>query len=384
VGVAVYLLRGRSNQEVTLAPSDTTVAPALSRASGTPPIVEPTTIAERVVHLAIAPAGASAEVDEHAVAVENGGVEIRGALGGSHRVTIRKGGRVASSTVVIGDTGPVPSKLEIDAATTAAARPTTPAKTDPTAPKPADKELADKEISTLAGLIGSLEIKDAEAGATIVIDGRSRGTIPAPKPLRVAVGTHVVRVYKDGFEAFETRVEVAGRETKSIAARLAHLSQAGRLKVVEQTGKSLDVVLDNVVVGKTPWEGPLATGDHVVFLRSDEIGTQPASAPVKINQVTPLTLLAEPLTATLRVEPTPAGAAVALDGVNLGNGLWEGRLRAGTHKVEIAAEGFRRRISIKSMELRSPLRGERSCHVQVVEQCLVDAVLLLEGGAIRQ
>lgn len=203
-----------------------------------------------------------------------------------------------------------------------------------------DKEFAEREIAALTSLIGLIEIKGAEGGASIVIDSRDRGTFPAPGPLRVGVGTHVVRVYKDGFEAFESRVEVAGRETRTVAVKMRALSQAGRVTVVEQKGRVLDVVIDNVVVGKTPWEGSLATGDHVVFLRGDDVGTQPASVPVKINQVTPLTLAAEPLTSALRVEPTPAGASIALDGVSLGHGLWEGRLSSGGHRLEITAEGF--------------------------------------------
>jgi hypothetical protein len=51
-------------------------------------------------------------------------------------------------------------------------------------------------------------------------------------------------------------------------------------------------------------------------------------------------LAAEALTSSLRVEPTPAGATIALDGVSLGGGLWEGRLRAGSHRIEVTAEGF--------------------------------------------
>ena len=42
----------------------------------------------------------------------------------------------------------------------------------------------------------------------------------------------------------------------------------------------------------------------------------------------------------LRIEPVPAGAQVALDGVLLGRGVWEGRVRPGAHRVEVAAEGF--------------------------------------------
>lgn len=203
-----------------------------------------------------------------------------------------------------------------------------------------DRELGEREVKTMRGLVGTVVITTAEPGATVVIDGRERGTTPAA-PVRVSVGTHVVRVFKEGFEPFETRAEIAGDQSVPVAARLARLSQSGRLKVTEQAGKVLEVVVDNGVVGKTPWDGALAPGNHTVFLRGEgNLGTQPASVAVRINQITPVTLGAEELAARLRVQPTPAGAIVAIDGVSLGGGLWEGRLRAGAHRIEIAADGF--------------------------------------------
>ena len=126
-----------------------------------------------------------------------------------------------------------------------------------------------------------------------------------------------------------------------VQAKLPALTQGGRLKVVEQTGKIVDVVVDNVVAGKTPWESTLPIGDHTVVLRgTGNFGTQPAAAPVRLNQVTAITLALEDLDATLRVEPTPAGATVAVDSVAMGRGVWEGRLRAGRHRVEVAFDGF--------------------------------------------
>jgi hypothetical protein len=109
-------------------------------------------------------------------------------------------------------------------------------------------------------------------------------------------------------------------------------------------------VVDNVAVGEAPWEGVLAPGDHTVVLRgAGTLGTQPASAPVRVDQLTPLTLRLEPLEAHLRVEATPSGALVAVDGTNVGRGVWDGRLREGVHQLEIAAEGFlatRRRVEV--------------------------------------
>jgi hypothetical protein len=206
---------------------------------------------------------------------------------------------------------------------------------------PADKQFADKEIEELRASIGTLEIAGAESGADIVVDGRSRGTYPLAAPVRVSAGSHVVRVYKSGFLPFEVRVDVAGRQNTVVSAKLAALTQGGQLRVTDQAGRVLDVVVDNVVVGKTPWEGTVAPGDHVVFLRGEgNLGTQPVAAPVRLNTATPLTLNAEELEASTRVDPTPGGASVAIDGVAVGRGVWEGKLRVGSHSIEVAAEGF--------------------------------------------
>jgi hypothetical protein len=205
-----------------------------------------------------------------------------------------------------------------------------------------NKEVAQRKVAKLRELVGTIEVESAEPGAVITIDGRDRGEYPALIPLRVGAGGHVVRVSKAGFGPFEVRVDVAGREVVRIRARLIALTRSGRLGVVEQSGKVLEVVVDGGVVGKTPWDGQLAVGSHVVLLRGKaDVGTPPVSVTIELDQTTPLTLLAEKLTVQLRVEPVPVNASVAIDAVTVGRGVWEGRLRAGAHRVEVAAPGFR-------------------------------------------
>jgi hypothetical protein len=205
---------------------------------------------------------------------------------------------------------------------------------------PTDRGAVEKEIGELQQLVGAIEIRTAENGGLITIDGRERGVTPAG-PLRVSAGTHVLRVYKEGFAPVEKRVEVAGKQALVVEAKLETLSQSGRLSVTEDGGKGAEVLVDGVVVGKAPWQGLVATGEHVVYLRGEgNLGTQPANATVRINQVTPIVLALEALDCSLRVEPTPNGASVAVDGVVVGNGLWDGRLRKGRHKLEVAQNGF--------------------------------------------
>jgi hypothetical protein len=204
-----------------------------------------------------------------------------------------------------------------------------------------DQTFASKEMTSLRGLVGSVAVRGGEPGAVVAVDGRERGATPAPAPLRVPTGSHAVRVFKSGFTPFESRVDVAGGQNVVVNVRLEALARSGRLSAAEQAGRPAQVLVDNVVVGKSPWEGTVSVGEHTVVLRGEgDLATQPATARVNLNDTTKLTLAVEPLTSTLRVEPTPVNALVSIDGVSVGRGIWEGRLRAGAHKLEIADEGF--------------------------------------------
>ncbi len=204
-----------------------------------------------------------------------------------------------------------------------------------------ERTLAQRAVAELRELVGTIEIVGAEPGAAIVVSGQNRGEYPPVVPLRVTAGTHLVRISKEGFEPFETRVDVAGGQTARVEAKLRVLKKSGRLKVREQAGKTLEVVVDNVTVGQTPWEGVVGVGDHTVMLRGkDKMGSAPAAAPVKAQQLTSITLLAEELDASMRVDPTPVGATVAIDSVPVGRGAWLGRLKSGTHRVDVKLDGF--------------------------------------------
>lgn len=206
---------------------------------------------------------------------------------------------------------------------------------------PTERATAQRAVAELRGRVGTLDVEGAEPGAAIVVSGQNRGEYPPVTPIRITAGTHLVRVFKEGFEPYETRVDVAGGQTARVTAKLRVLTESGSLRVTEQSGKTVDVLVDNVVVGQTPWQGVLAIGDHMVALRGEgKLGTQPAAAPVKPQKLTSLSLLAEDLEATLRVDPTPPGASVWINSVNVGRGVWLGRLKTGKHQVEVKSEGF--------------------------------------------
>jgi hypothetical protein len=207
---------------------------------------------------------------------------------------------------------------------------------------PADvKEAAQRDVIALRKLTGSISIDGAVPGAIVSIDGRPRGEYPSPAPLNVLLGSHVVRVYKEGYESFEGSVEVKAGQVATITARMQRLLRSGRLRVTERNGKALDVIVDGFDVGETPWEGPIATGDHTLMLRgAGGSGTLPTPFSIKLNERVELALAAEDLGASIKILPVPATASVAIDGIFVGRGAWEGRLRPGEHPIKVVADGY--------------------------------------------
>lgn len=204
-----------------------------------------------------------------------------------------------------------------------------------------EKGIANAELAQLRPVVSTIIIDGVQSGATVAIDNKPVGTTPLKGALHVPVGTRTVRILKAGFETFEKRVEAAGGKEVTVRAVLAPLELSGWLLVEEASGYNVDVVLDGVVVGKTPWRGLIATGEHLVVLRGDKRqGTQPARIEVRQSQVTNMLVIAEELASDLKVKSEIPGGEIRVDGVLVGRDSWEGPVRAGSHRIEIGGNGY--------------------------------------------
>jgi hypothetical protein len=218
-----------------------------------------------------------------------------------------------------------------------------------------DRELATREVSVLVHWVGTLDVVHAPDGARVTIDGVERGTAPLAKPLRLAAGTHVLRVIRDGFLPLEVRVDVPGGKRTVASGRLARLTRAGRLRVVERAGRALEVVVDGTSVGSTPWEGALAPGSHTVWLRGPApLGTPPSAVRVPLDQLVSLELTAVSLYSTLAVQAEPPSAEITLDGVRVGRGRWQGRLTPGGHRLAVEAPGYEALVRTLNLSRDAP------------------------------
>ncbi|WP_437525302.1 PEGA domain-containing protein [Sorangium sp. So ce726] len=235
------------------------------------------------------------------------------------------------------------------------------------------------DMAELAGLVGTLVLTgDAPAGASLLIDDRFRGKLPLDKPLRVSVGRRAVRVEKEGFAPIAMTVEVqGGREN---VAELVANSRKGRLRVSERHNWPLEIEIDGKATGTvTPWEGLLDPGEHTVRLRGfleveallscDVPGAKPGekreaarqgarmesgveTVNVRLYDLAEVVLGAEDQDASLKVESAPRGARLRIDGKEVGQTPWEGRLPLGGHTLEVRAKGYIRARQDVTLERR--------------------------------
>ena len=115
------------------------------------------------------------------------------------------------------------------------------------------------------------------------------------------------------------------------------LAESGRLRVEDDRLAGADLFIDGTLVGQLPWEGALEPGAHYYSVRRGNIGSAPREANVVVGQKAIATVEAGTLIGELRIVVQPASAALTLNGVPVGKGLWRGRLPAGRTAVPILA-----------------------------------------------
>jgi hypothetical protein len=194
-------------------------------------------------------------------------------------------------------------------------------------------------MEEIHGRLASLDVA-ANVDGIVVIDGRQRGKLPLVAPIHALPGRHVVRVLKDGYETFEREVSIGVGETLSLDARLNLVGRSGKLRVTGAAALTgADLYVDGGVVGQLPWDGSLAPGPHVIFVRRGDLGSAPREVTLVEGQAVRTTEDAAPLGPDVRILVSSATASLLIDGVRVGRGSWRGRLPVGDHTIKATDEG---------------------------------------------
>lgn len=203
----------------------------------------------------------------------------------------------------------------------------------------AEKALVTARLKELATKTGWLSVRVAEPGANVDVDGRSIGVTPVPALLRIEVGSHIVRVTKEGFAPAETRADVSPDGKQVLDLTLVRAATQGHL-IVQSAGEPVRVLIDGVDVGVTPWEGDVAPGPHEVTGRTSTAAAPSQQVQAVAGSSSNVQLVVSSTAAHLQVRTSDGQGLIVVDGAPKGQGGFAGDVPAGQHVVTVSRDGY--------------------------------------------
>ena len=190
---------------------------------------------------------------------------------------------------------------------------------------------------TLVAVDSQVELDSEPRGAEVWIGDKRLGKTPLRTKL--APGTHRIEYRLEGHQTQQANVVAAAG--KPVVDRRT-LVQTPVPVEFSSTPAGASVILDGKAVGKTPWKGGIAPGRREVVISLDgyedareSVTLAPGTVPLRKS----FTLRGAPI--AMRVESTPAGASVKVDGRQVGVTPWKGTVPARGLKLELGKDGYR-------------------------------------------
>lgn len=205
---------------------------------------------------------------------------------------------------------------------------------------PAETQAVKKALKDLESVTGVIAFDVSEVSATVTVDGRDVGQTPLPGPVRVDVGPHLVRVAKSGYEPFDQTVKVLAMQALAVEAKLTKDVKTGKITIKDKSGGAVHVFVDDVDRGAAPATLELSPGAHIVELRGEGLLSTRKTIEIVARLESEVVLEATALRGHLRVETLGKKGTIFLDDKKMGEGVWEGDVPPGTHRVKVVAPGF--------------------------------------------
>jgi hypothetical protein len=169
--------------------------------------------------------------------------------------------------------------------------------------------------ATLTMSTGTISVNSTPSGATIVLDGTTRGTTPA-NLTGISVGSHTLVLKKNGYSDYSTSVTVSPGKTVSVSATLT--VSTGTISA-NSTPSGAIIVLDGITKGITPASlTGISVGSHTLVLEKNGYNDYSTSVTVSPGKTASVSATLTVSTGTISVNSTPPGATIVLDGATRG------------------------------------------------------------------
>ncbi len=192
---------------------------------------------------------------------------------------------------------------------------------------------------------GTITILTSPADATVFVDnvriGNGLQTVP------VTPGQHTVRVTANGYQDFNTTVNVGSGANITVRATLQAIIQNGVLQINVPNGAQ--VFINGGSVGTNSGRITVPAGQYAIRVVLNGFQDFNTTVSVQAGQTTVVNANLQPLSGSLVVRSNVANARVFVNGNEVGTIGNDGVLRvdnlpAGNHEVTIVAPGFRTQV----------------------------------------
>ncbi|MGZ6141953.1 MAG: PEGA domain-containing protein [Myxococcales bacterium] len=184
--------------------------------------------------------------------------------------------------------------------------------------------------------------RTAEPGAAVKIDDNDIGKTPLTVPL--LPGPHTVAVTAPDGRSAEQQLDVKpGKKKQDLLVEMPREAGGPATLSVQSDPPNANVLVDGAVAGRTPFQGELTAGEHVVAVEMDGRMREERKVIAREGRDANVSfaLAALPKSPALAVESEPIGAQVLLDGKERGRTPFLAPLDKGKHEVVLKLEGHR-------------------------------------------
>ena len=101
-------------------------------------------------------------------------------------------------------------------------------------------------------------------GATVTVDGKNYGTTPTTIS-KLLIGDYTVNLTKSGYSTINRQVTIMENRSAEVNERMEN----GKNVTITSTPEGVNLYIDNVSVGTTPYSGHLLFGTHILGIEKD-------------------------------------------------------------------------------------------------------------------
>ena len=217
-------------------------------------------------------------------------------------------------------------------------------------PKPQNSWVTDTALlyagsAPATPVYGTLNITSNPSGAEAYVDGQFVGYTPVRYGTQS--GNHEVRVQLSGYDTFSNTVNVTGGQSLRVDAGLNATRRTGSVSFASQP-QGAQVYVNGQLVGTTPTAATtFDAGSYQARFTSGGYSDVTVNFSVTANTSQTVSGTLQPLSGSLVIRANVGGAAVLIDGQQIGiipsgsGRLTVPELNTGSHELVVAAPGYR-------------------------------------------